>query len=304
MSQRSSGLSSASFPAAARKIALGCVTFGREIERVASFDLLDHAFARGVRCFDTAAAYGAGASETILGEWLAAHRDARPQLTIATKLLPPYSAARIESELRGSLQRLGVERVDLLFLHQWHPSALEPETLLSLHNLVRRGEVGAIGLSNVDATQLDEFLQHTAEGGLVPPRAVQNVHNFAVRGFDRALAARCAEARVTTFGYSPLGAGFLTGKHRAGVEPGSRFALIPGHQAIYFTAPARARLDQLQAVAARTGLPLVPLALAWALREPRIDFVLVGGRTTAQLDQAFVALDLVTHDIFAGLGEA
>ena len=69
------------------RIGLGCVTFGREIDEAASFALLDHAFARGVTHFDTAAAYGGGASETILGKWLASRKP--EGITIATKILPP-----------------------------------------------------------------------------------------------------------------------------------------------------------------------------------------------------------------------
>ncbi len=91
------------------QIGLGCVTFGREIDEAASFALLDHALERGVRHFDTAAAYGGGTSETILGKWLASRKP--EAITVATKILPPYD----HIDISGSLKRLGVEQIDLLY---------------------------------------------------------------------------------------------------------------------------------------------------------------------------------------------
>src|SRR5204862_2036273 len=101
--------------------------------------------------------------------------------------------------------------------------------------------------------------------------------------------------------YSPLGAGFLTSKHQRGVEPGSRFALIPGHQRIYFHEAAWRRLARLEAVAARTGHSQAHLALAWALHQPGVASVLVGGRTPAHLDQALAAEAFDDPAIFAEL---
>jgi aryl-alcohol dehydrogenase-like predicted oxidoreductase len=99
----------------------------------------------------------------------------------------------------------------------------------------------------------------------------------------------CAKAGTALIGYSPLGAGFLTGKYRAGIVPDSRFARIPGHQPLYLNDTATARLAQLEQAARESGLSLVALALAWALHDPEIDTVLVGGRNCHQLDQAFAA---------------
>ncbi|HBJ88326.1 MAG TPA: hypothetical protein DDZ88_31620, partial [Verrucomicrobiales bacterium] len=101
--------------------------------------------------------------------------------------------------------------------------------------------------------------------------------------------------------YSPLGAGFLTSKHRRGVESGSRFEIIPGHQQVYFHEAASQRLAQLEAVAKRTGHSQAHLALAWALHQPGIDIVLIGGRSPAHLDQAFAALEFDDPAILAEL---
>jgi len=253
------------------KIGLGCVTFGREIDEAASYALLDHAWGRGVRHFDTAAAYGGGASETILGKWLASRKP--EGVTIATKILPPYD----RTDISPSLKRLGVEQLDLLYLHQWHDTALQ------LHASLDGLAVKQFGASNFTLEQL------RAVGSRFT--VVQNNHNLAVSDVNDEFRAHCAVNGISIITYSPLGAGFLTSKHQNGVQTGSRFEIIPGHQQIYFHESAYQRLARLEAIAKRTGHSQAHLALAWALHQPGIDTVLIGGRSPAHLDQAFAALD-------------
>jgi aryl-alcohol dehydrogenase-like predicted oxidoreductase len=253
------------------RIGLGCVTFGREIDEAASFAILDHAFARGVTHFDTAAAYGGGASETILGKWLASRKP--EGITIATKILPPYD--RID--ITPSLKRLGVEHINLLYLHQWHDTALQAGAALE------KLPVKRFGASNVTLDQLRALGPRF--------RVIQNNHNLAVRDVTDALRDYCVANDIAIVTYSPLGAGFLTGKHQNGVQAGSRFEIVPGHQQVYFHDTAYQRLARLEAIAKRTGHSQAHLALAWALHQPGIDTVLVGGRTPAHLDQAFAALE-------------
>ena len=258
-------------PATFSRIGLGCVTFGREIDEAASFALLDHALGRGITHFDTAAAYGGGASETILGKWLASRKPAN--ITIATKILPPYD--RID--LTDSLRRLGVDHIDLLYLHQWHDTALKAADALE------KLPVKRFGASNVTLDQLRDL----------GPRfsVIQNNHNLAVSDVSDALRDYCAAHEIAIVTYSPLGAGFLTGKHQSGVQAGSRFEIIPGHQQVYFHDAAYQRLARLEAIAKRTGHSQAHLALAWALHQPGIACTLIGGRTPAHIDQAFAALN-------------
>lgn len=264
------------------RIGLGCVTFGREIDEAASFTLLDHAFARGVTHFDTAAAYGGGASETILGKWLASRK---PQgMTIATKILPPYDRL----DVTPSLKRLGVEQIDLLYLHQWHETALQADAALE------KLPVKQFGASNITLDQLRALGPRF--------RVIQNNHNLAVREVSDELRDYCAANDIAIVTYSPLGAGFLTGKHQNGVQVGSRFEIVPGHQNVYFHDAAYQCLAQLEAVAKRSGHSQAHLALVWALHQPGIDTVLIGGRTPAHLDQAFAALEFADETtLFAEL---
>lgn len=237
---------------------------------------------------DSAAAYGGGASETIVGEWLA-QRGVDDRVRVATKILPPYEPGAIEAALAVSLRRLGRTAVDLLFLHRWDATAASEATLRALDRLTRDGRVRGLGASNFTTPQLADILSRQVALGLTRFRALQNIQNLAVRGIDDSMRDLCARHRLEIITYSPLGAGFLTGKHDAGVQPGSRFDIIPGHQNVYFNDLARKRLARLKAVSTRSGVPMTTLALAWAFRQPQIDTVLVGGRSTAQLDQAFAA---------------
>lgn len=275
------------------RIGLGCVTFGREIDRAAAFAFMDHARAKGINFFDTAAAYGKGASEEIVGAWMALRKPGN--ILVATKILPPFEPDAIVRSVNECLTRLGVHCIDLLYLHCWNGSLHRSEVLTTLDKLVQQGKVGMLGASNFNAQQLQAVLT------LPSLRFIQNNHNLAVSDLSDELRLLCKTHNIHIVTYSPLGAGFLTGKHRQGVQAGSRFDIIPGHQQVYFNEHAQRRLQQLHAVAARTGYSAVHLALAWALHQHDITSVLIGGRTPAHLDQALAALEFEDAAVFAGL---
>lgn len=291
----------ASLPFSLGPICLGGSTFGREIDETAAFLLMDHARARGVTLFDTAATYSAGASERIVGAWLASRRPAAGAPAIATKIYPPYTAAAITEAVAASAARLGVGTIDLLYLHKWDETAGTPEALRALDRLVRDGRVRLLGASNFTMPQLQACLALQTRLGLAPFRVLQNNNNLAVREVDSALRDLCAAAGVAVVTYSPLGGGFLTGKHRTGVQPGSRFDVAPGHQNVYFNPVAERRLARLAEASSRTGHAMAHLALAWALHRPGVSAVLIGGRAPAHLDQAFAALELDDAALFAEL---
>ncbi|MBL9216256.1 MAG: aldo/keto reductase [Opitutaceae bacterium] len=272
------------------RFGLGCTTFGREIGREAAFAMMDHAVARGINHFDTAAIYGGGESEQMIGDWLASRRPAPGTVLVVTKIYPPFTPALIAATVEQSRRKLGVDRLDALLFHKWADEAAAPPVLAALDAEVRAGRVGALGASNFNAEQFGRVVGLQAEVGGARLQLLQNNQNYAVRHVDDEVRRRCAEVDAAIVTYSPLGAGFLTGKHRRGVEPGSRFSIAPAHQDIYFNDEAWRRLARLEAVAARTGLTSTQLALAWAARQPGVTSVLVGGRTTAQVDQAFAAL--------------
>ena len=122
-------------------ICLGTSTFAREIDETAAFALMDHAVARGIRLFDTAATYSAGNSEKTIGAWRASRRPTAGAPAIATKLYPPYTSAAIDAGAAASAARLGVETIDLLYLHKWDDTAGTPEAVRAFDRLVRSGRV-------------------------------------------------------------------------------------------------------------------------------------------------------------------
>jgi len=282
-------------------LGLGCATFGREIDEAASHRLLDYAVAKGISFFDTAVSYGEGVSESIVGTWLASRRPSADAFVLATKLMPPYEPARMAEAVDGCLRRLRVPAIDVLYLHRWDTTAESPAALAALDTFVRAGKVRLLGACNCTRGELGTALELQSRHGLERFRVAQNNHNLAVSDLSPEFRRFCGEQGVALVTYSPLGAGFLTGKHRHGVQPGSRFDRVPGHQSIYFRDEARRRLGQLERVAARAGLDQTRLALAWALHQPDVTSVLIGGRAPAHIDQALAALALDAPALFAEL---
>jgi aryl-alcohol dehydrogenase-like predicted oxidoreductase len=263
--------------------------FGQGESREQAFELLDAAWAAGITTFDTADAYGGGRSETYLGDWL---RSRRPEgAVVETKTFNPMdegedqglAPARIRRQLESSLQRLGVERVDLYLCHAWDPDVPIAETAGALDELVSAGKIGAYGLSNVNGAQLREAL---AVGAF---RWVQNSYSLLDREAEREVIPLCLEHGLGFMPFSPLAGGWLTGKYRRGAEPpaGSRMTLRPepyehlGTDAVY---------DGLERLA-DLGDPAT-LAFAWLFAQPAVTAVVAGPRRPEQLRPALAGLEL------------
>ena len=285
------------------KIGLGTATFGREIDCAAAFALMDHAVANGVNHIDTAAKYSGGESERIVGQWLASRRPQPGSLLIATKAWFPYTPDSVRASFEASLRLLGVESIDVYYFHQWEQGALDPAVLAVLERYVREGKVRALGASNFNLVQLQQVLRLQVEAGYTRITSLQNNNNYAIRHVDDELKRFCLDEGIDILTFSPLGAGFLTGKHRKGVVPGSRFDLVKNNPKNYFTDENWRRLDRLEAVAKKYGVSPLVLAMAWALHQPGITSVLVGGRVPAQLDQAIAGLALDRAEIWRELAQ-
>jgi aryl-alcohol dehydrogenase-like predicted oxidoreductase len=272
-------------------LGLGCVTFGREIDATASLAVLDHAVARGINLLDTAAVYGEGASEEMIGRWLTG-QSSREGIIVATKVTGRLTPANIFDSIDGSLRRLGVEAIDLLQAHEWDSQTPVEQTLEAFDTLVRRGKVRHIGCSNWTAGQIGLSGSLAAERGWSRIESVQPRYSLAERAIETDLLPLCAARQIGVISYSPLGAGFLTGKYQPGgpIPPGTRFDIKPGHQRIYFTEHGFRVVDGLRNISSRTGKSMAQLALGWVVRRPGITSVLIGARNGGQVDQAFDAL--------------
>ncbi len=298
-------------------IGLGCVTFGREIDEDASLSILDYAVEKGIDWLDTAEAYGGGnartyrrdvlkvddvretsdimgSSEIIIGKWMNA-RGCRDDVVICSKVSSGNRPENIARALHTSLERLQVESVDVYELHSPDASVPIDESLAALDAEVSAGRIKTVGCSNFNAAQLKEALEASARHGYARFEVVQPPYNLADPGAEEALFPLCRQEEVGITSYSPLAAGFLAGKYtpdRTAFPKGSRFDVIPAHADIYFNDRNFRNVERLRTLADSRGVPMVRLAMAWAMGHPDITSVIVGARHTGHLDNAFDALAL------------
>ena len=296
-------------------VGLGCVTFGREIDEDTSCRILDYAVEAGIALLDTAEGYGGGnareyrrqrlrvddtrevsgemnSSERILGRWLQS-RGCRDRVVICTKVGTGNSPENIHRALAASLDRLNTGFVDIYMLHKSDPEIPIDETLGALTEEVEAGRVRAVGCSNFSGVQLREALGASAAGARF--EAVQPPYSLAAPEAEDDLFPICRQEQIAVTSYSPLAAGFLSGKYtpdRSGFPGGSRFDIIPGHADIYFSERNFRIVERLREKSEELGLPMVRLAMAWAMAHPDVTSVLVGARTTAHIDNALAASEM------------
>ena len=272
------------------RIALGCGNFGgigsapeffgQGLTEDQAFGLMDAAWESGIAHFDTADAYGGGRSEQTIGRWIRS-RGVRPRLT--TKTFNPMQAGadhglqpdRIARQLRSSLDRLGVDQVDLYLAHDYDPAVPLAEALGAFRAAQADGLVGAYGVSNFDARQLAAALAVPGSGA---PRAIQNSYSLLTRQDEPEVLPLCAERGVAYLAFSPLAGGWLTGKYRRGAPypAGSRMTQRPEPYAEFVTDRTFDALDRLRAIAASRGTSMAGLALAWLLADDRVAQIVIG----------------------------
>lgn len=286
------------------RIILGCGNFGGigsapaffgqgESEEEA-FALMDAAWDHGISTFDTADAYGGGRSERWIGHWMA-DRGHRPE--VSTKVFHSVvgdpadrglSRDRILRQFEGSLDRLGIDRVDTYMVHEPDPETPLEETLGALRELMEAGKVGAIGASNVDGAWLEEALQ------TAPIAVVQNSYSILDRETESEVLPFCRDRGITFTAFGPLAGGWLSGKYRRGEPPppGSRMTLRPEPYAHLDDDAVYGGLERLAGAAWQRGVDLPTLAFAWLLSDPAVAGVVVGPRRPEHLEPVVAALDL------------
>ena len=252
----------------------------------------------GITLFDTANQYGAGEAERVLGEALRTYP--RDSFLIATKLYFPVgnepdhglSAAQIEKQLNRSLQRLGVDCIDLYQCHRYDKETPLEETLTALDRAVRTGKVRAIGFSEWTAEQIDRASQIAGASNLVPFSSSQPQYSMLWRKPEAKVFPACARHGIGNLAFSPLAHGVLTGKYTPGQPPppGSRAASSEMNQFME-TAGRHYRSDylleavtQLKPIAADLGLTMVQMALAWVLRRPEVSSAIIGASRPEQVE--------------------
>jgi aryl-alcohol dehydrogenase-like predicted oxidoreductase len=250
--------------------------------------LLDHARRVGLTRFDTANTYGGGASEIILGKWLRAQGSSFiDQAQIATKVgnpngCPPadtpLSATQIAYHLDQSLQRLGLEGIDLYYIHEFDRVTPLDEVLEAMTRAAEAGKIDRFGISNATLEDV-QAVRELAPDALRFDH-VQNEYSLLSDSDAVALIPFCAEYGLRYTAFSPLAGGFLTGKYRRGEPPaaGSRAAHAPEVVAAYSTDGSFAKIDQLRRTAEERGETMSEAALRFVLDTPGVDSLIIAPR--------------------------
>jgi aryl-alcohol dehydrogenase-like predicted oxidoreductase len=268
-----------------------------------SITAISHALDRGINWIDTAAAYGFGHSEQVVGRALEGLRE-RPYVFTKCSLLEGpgrrvmHSLSRdsILREVGDSLARLGVEAIDLYQIHWPVPDADIEEGWSALADLKAEGLVRHIGVSNFDADQLRRIEQ------IAPVETLQPQYSLIERGIERQILPYAREQEIGVIAYSPMGSGMLTGamtRERAAGLPESDWRKHDPR----FNEPQLSRnlelVERLEAVADRHETSPGAVAVAWTLHNPAVDGAIVGFRRPDQVDPILAAanLELTEHDI-------
>ncbi|MFJ5711565.1 L-glyceraldehyde 3-phosphate reductase [Streptomyces sp. NPDC093105] len=271
--------------------------------------ILRRAFDLGITHFDLANNYGPppGAAESAFGDVLrsdfARHRD---EMIVSTKagylMWPgPYgewgSRKYLLSSLDQSLNRLGLEYVDVFYSHRFDPETPLEETMGALHSAVQQGKALYVGVSNYSAEQTREAARILGELG-TPLLIHQPRYSLLDRRPEtEGLLDALDDLRVGSIAYSPLEQGLLTGRYLNGVPDDSRAASdSPFLQREAVTGDLVNRLRALNALAEDRGQTLAQLALAWVLRGGRVTSALIGASSTAQLDDSVAAIGNLDFD--------
>lgn len=288
------------------RLCLGTMQFGWTADEANSFAVLDAYADAGGNFLDTADIYSrwvdghrGGESEAIIGRWLRS-RGNRHQFVVATKVRGQMwdgpdgeglGRAHITRAVEDSLRRLQLETVDLYQCHWFDDATPIEETLRAFEDLLRAGKVRAIGVSNFPPPHLVASWEAAARHALTPFTTLQPHHSLVHRKeWEDELQALCIDRDMGVIPYSPLAAGFLTGKYRRGGERVQ--SARAGAASQYFTDEGWAVLDLVVQVAAAHATTPAAVALAWQLAQPGVTAPIVGANSPAQLAEQLPALTL------------
>jgi aryl-alcohol dehydrogenase-like predicted oxidoreductase len=298
------------------RVTLGCMTFGIPnrgphawtLDEAASRPIIRHALECGINFLDTANVYSDGTSEEIIGRAVKefCHRD---DVVIATKVHGQMrkgpnggglSRRAILSEIDHSLQRLGMDYVDLYQIHRWDYQTPIEETLEALHDVVKAGKARYVGASSMFAWQFAQAIFTARQHGWSEFVSMQNYVNLLYREEEREMLPLCRDLGIGVLPWSPLARGRLT---RDWDDSTARSETDEFGKTLYAATAADDRkvVAKLAEVAQARGVTRAQVALAWLLQKPGITSPIVGASKLAHLDDAVaaVALKLSTEEIAA-----
>lgn len=284
-------------------IALGTMNFGKRTPEPEAQRIVARALERGVRVFDTANAYVDGESERILGRALGKRRN---ECTVATKVgfgrtagkPEGLSPARVLASIDESLERLGMEHVDIYYLHVPDYETPIEATLEAMARVLESKKAHAWGVSNYASWQILEMQAIAERMGMRAPIISQQMYNMLVRQLDIEYFKFTARHPIHTTVYNPLAGGLLSGRHdpKGSTLAGSRFEKNALYRGRYWTDAFFRATSELAQVAKRANTTLVAMAYAWLAHRKGVDSILVGPGVVSHLDDAIDACALTLDD--------
>jgi len=273
------------------EICLGTwTTFGGSLADDDAFAVVDAAFEHGINFFDTANVYSEGRSEQVLGRALASRP--RDSYVVATKVFGTapdggrgLSREQILKQIDASLERLGMDFVDLYQCHSFDDEVPVEETLGALTEVVDAGKARYIGVSNWSGAQIRNAVDLAREQGSAKIVSSQPEYSLLQREPEEDVISASREIGVSQIVYSPLAQGVLSGKYRPGEQPaeGTRAALRGDLMWGYNADEVIARVERLRPIADGLGCSMAQLALAWILREPNVAATIIGASRPDQV---------------------
>lgn len=288
------------------------VTFGDQISRDESRNLVACAWDHGINFFDNAEGYARGRAEQVMGDVIADLRLPRDGVCVSSKVFfgavddprptqHGLSRKHVTDACHAALKRLRVDYLDLYYCHRPDPDTPIAETVLAMDTLIRQGKVLYWGTSEWSAAQIQEAIQVARAHNLHLPSMEQPQYNLLHRDrVEREYAPLYADPGLGTTIFSPLASGLLSGKYNAGFDPGSRLgqAQMGWLRDLVVGDAGEDRLGKVRAysaLAAELGHPPAQLAITWCLRNPNVSSVILGASRVGQLEQNLGALDVLTQ---------
>lgn len=285
---------------------LGTMTFGDEADEATSFRLMDQYVEAGGNFLDTANVYSAGVSEEIVGRWLKGKQ--LRNLVITTKGRFPMgdgpnnlglSRKNLREALDASLERLGVEHIDLYQMHAFDALTPLDETLRFLDDAISSGKIGYYGLSNYIGWQLTKAVWTAKANGYQPPVTLQPQYNLLVRDIEHEVVPAALDADIGLLPWSPLGGGWLSGKYKRDQMPTGQTRLgenpkrgMEAFEKRNSNTRTWEVIGAVQDLAEARGGSMAQVALAWVAAQPAVTSVILGARKMEQLQDNLGAASL------------
>jgi aryl-alcohol dehydrogenase-like predicted oxidoreductase len=291
------------------RLCLGCMSFGTPEWRdwvlppEESHPIIERAIDLGINFFDTANMYSTGESERVLGDALEGRRE---ESVVATKCYfqmdedNPHSGGlsrkAIEQELDASLDRLGMDTIDLYQIHRWDYDTPIETTLRALDDAVRRGKVRHIGASSMWTHQFADALHTSDRLGLDRFRTMQNHYNLLYREEEREMLPFCEKEDVAVIPWSPLARGYLARPHEEFDATARGEVDEHAKEHPYFEGNGQAINERVQELADEKDATMAQIALSWVLHKDVVTAPIVGTTSVEHLEEAVAALDISLSD--------